>query len=131
MAPFVAGATAAYGLIEDRNAVYADTQATSMIVENCWNSGVVVGPIKAVKPSDILGVKGWQTLNGEAAGEGHAEDPYATLAWLANLLAERRRGMKAGMIVITGSLIPTSSISPGDRAVLTVDGLAQVVLDVV
>jgi 2-keto-4-pentenoate hydratase len=131
VAPFVAGATAAYELVEDRNAVYADTQATSMIVENCWNGGVVVGPIRAVKPSDIIGVKGWQSLNGMAAGEGNAEDPYATLAWLANLLAERRRYLKAGMIVITGSLIPTFSISLGDRAVFTVDGLGEVVMDVV
>jgi 2-keto-4-pentenoate hydratase len=131
VAPFVAGATAAYELIEDRNAVYADTQATSMIVENCWNGGVVVGPTKAVKRADIVGVKGRQTLNGRAAGEGNAEDPYATLAWLANLLAERRRDLKAGMIVITGSLIPTFSISPGDCAKFTVDGLGEIVIDVV
>jgi 2-keto-4-pentenoate hydratase len=128
---FVAGAMAAYELIEDRNAVYAETQATSLIADNCWNGGVVIGPIKAVKPTGITGVKGWQTLNGEAAGEGSAEDPYATLAWLANLLAEREQDLKAGMIVITGSLIPTFSISPGDRAAFTVDGLGEVAMDVV
>src|SRR5690242_18526657 len=41
--PFVAGAMAAYELIEDRNAVYRETKATSMIVDNCWNGGVVLG----------------------------------------------------------------------------------------
>jgi hypothetical protein len=41
---------AAYELIEDRNAVYSETQAISMIVENCWNGGVVLGPMTAVKP---------------------------------------------------------------------------------
>jgi len=129
--PFVAGAMAAFELIEDRNAVYAQTHATSMIVDNCWNGGVVLGPIKALKASALVGVKGRQTLNGEPAGEGNAEDPLATLAWLANLRAERKHDLKAGMIVITGSVVPTFSVSPGDRAVFTVDGLGEVVLDVV
>jgi 2-keto-4-pentenoate hydratase len=129
--PFVAGAMAAYELIEDRNAVYTETQAVSMIVENCWNGGVVTGAPKAVQPEDIIGVIGRQTLNGKPIGEGKAEDPYATLAWLANLLAERGRDLKAGMVVITGSLIPTFSISSGDRVVFTVDGLGEAVMDVV
>jgi len=34
------------------------------------------------------------------------------------------------MVVITGSLIPTFSIQPGDRAVFTVDGLGEAVMDV-
>jgi 2-keto-4-pentenoate hydratase len=129
--PYVAGAMAAYELIEDRNAVYTETQATSMIVENCWNGGVVLGALKAVTPSQVIGVRGTQTLNGKPAGEGKAEDPYATLAWLANLLAERQRNLKAGMVVITGSLIPTFSITPGDHAVFTVDGLGEAVMDIV
>ena len=130
MAPFVAGAMPAYELIEDRNAVYTETHAVSMIVENCWNGGVVIGTTKPVTPNDIVGVAGRQTLNGKPTGEGKAEDPYATLAWLANLLAERRRDLTAGMVVITGSLIPTFSISHGDRVVFTVDGLGEAVMDV-
>ncbi len=35
------------------------------------------------------------------------------------------------MVVITGSLIPTVSITPGQRAVFTVDGLGDVVMDVI
>ncbi len=128
--PFVAGAMPAYELIEDRNAVYTETQAVSMIVENCWNGGVVTGAPKPVKPDDIIGVTGRQTLNGKPIGEGKSENPFATLAWLANLLAERKRDLKAGMVVITGSLIPTFSIAPGDRCVFTVDGLGEAVLDV-
>jgi 2-keto-4-pentenoate hydratase len=127
---FVAGAMPAYELIEDRNAVYTETNAVSMIVENCWNGGVVIGTPKPVSPKDIVGVLGRQTLNGEPLGEGNAEDPFATLAWLANLLAERGRDLQAGMVVITGSIIPTFSIAPGDRVVFTVDGLGEAVMDV-
>jgi 2-keto-4-pentenoate hydratase len=128
--PHVAGAMPAYELIEDRNAVYTECNAVSMIVENCWNGGVVIGAPKPVSAKDIVGVTGRQTLNGQPIGEGKSEDPFATLAWLANLLAERGRGLAAGMVVITGSLIPTFSISPGDRAVFTVDGLGEAVMDV-
>ena len=128
--PFVSGAMPAYELIEDRNAVYTETQAVSMIVENCWNGGVVIGAPKAVKPEAIIGVTGRQTLNGKQIGEGQSENPFATLAWLANLLAERKRDLKAGMVVITGSVIPTFSIAPGDRCVFTVDGLGECVMDV-
>jgi 2-keto-4-pentenoate hydratase len=128
--PHVAGAMPAYELIEDRNAVYTQTNAVSMIIENCWNGGVVIGAPKAITPKDIVGVTGRQTLNGKPIGEGKSEDPFATLAWLANLLAERGRGLTAGMVVITGSLIPTFSITPGDRAVFTVAGLGEAVMDV-
>jgi 2-keto-4-pentenoate hydratase len=128
--PHVSGAMPAYELIEDRNAVYTETQAVSMIVENCWNGGVVIGAPKAVKPDALIGVIGRQTLNGKEIGEGKSENPFATLAWLANLLAERKRDLKAGMVVITGSVIPTFSIAPGDRCVFTVDGLGECVLDV-
>jgi 2-keto-4-pentenoate hydratase len=128
--PHVAGAMPAYELIEDRNAVYTETSAVSMIVDNCWNGGVVIGAPKPVTPKDIVGIAGRQTLNGKVIGEGKAEDPFATLAWLANLLAERGRSLDAGMVVITGSLIPTFSISAGDRAVFTVDGLGEAVMEV-
>jgi 2-keto-4-pentenoate hydratase len=130
VAPFVAGAMPAYELIEDRRAVYTETQAVSMIVENCWNGGVVIGTPKPVSAKEIVGVTGHQTLNGKPIGTGKSEDPFATLAWLANLLAERGRDLTAGMVVITGSLIPTFSIEPGDRVVFTVDGLGEAVMEV-
>jgi 2-keto-4-pentenoate hydratase len=102
-----------------------------MIVDNCWNGGVVIGALKPVTPGDIVGVSGRQTLNGEPIGEGKAEDPYATLAWLASLLAGRGRDLAAGMVVITGSVIPTFSIAPGDRAVFSVEGLGDAVMEVI
>jgi 2-keto-4-pentenoate hydratase len=131
VAPAVAGAMPAFELIEDRNADYAQTQASSLIVENCWNGGAVIGTPKAISGTALIGIAGQLQLGGKAVGDGKAEDPFATLAWLANLLGERGRGLKAGMVVITGSLIPTVSIARGQRAAFTVEGLGEVVLDVV
>jgi 2-keto-4-pentenoate hydratase len=127
----VAGATAAFELIEDRHADYAKSEGSSLIVENCWNGGVVVGPLKATPMASLVGIRGQLAIDGAVVGEGRAEDPCATLAWLANTLAERGRGLAAGMVVITGSLIPTISVAPGDRAVFTVDGLGEAAMEVV
>ena len=131
VAPAVAGAMPAFELIEDRNADYAHTEAASLIVENCWNGGVVIGATKSVSAAELVGIAGRLTIDGKTAGAGAAEDPYATLAWLANHLAERGRGLKAGMVVITGSLIPTVSIAAGQRAVFTVDRLGEIAMDAV
>jgi 2-keto-4-pentenoate hydratase len=131
VAPAVAGAMPAFELIEDRNADYARTAATSLIVENCWNGGVVAGLAKAMPLNDLISIHGRLSIDGKDVGEGQAEDPAATLAWLANLLAERGRDLKAGMVVITGSLIATVSIARGQRALFSVDGLGEVAMEVV
>ncbi len=131
VAPMVAGAMAAFELIEDRHADYAKSEASSLIVENCWNGGIVTGAPKAVPMASLVGIAGLLAINGTVVGEGRAEDPCATLAWLANALAERGRGLSAGMVVITGSVIPTISVAAGDRAVFTVDGLGEAVMEVV
>jgi 2-keto-4-pentenoate hydratase len=131
VAPAISGAMPAFELIEDRNADYAKTVATSLIVENCWNGGVVIGTPQPMAMADLVGIHGRLSIDGKPVGEGLAEDPAATLAWLANLLAERKRDLKAGMVVITGSLIATVSIARGQRAVFSVDGLGEVAMEVV
>lgn len=131
VAPAVAAAMPAFELIEDRHADYKQTEVVSLIVENCWNGGVVVGAPNPMPVSDLVGIAGHLTIDGKTIGEGRAEDPGATLAWLANHLAERGRDLKAGMVVITGSVIATVSIVRGERAEFVVDGLGDVVLNVV
>jgi len=121
----------AFELIEDRHADYNNTDASSLIVENCWNGGVVLGTPRAIQAGELVGICGRLSISGKTVGEGNAEDPYATLAWVANHVAERGRDLKAGMVVITGSVIPTVSIASGDRALFTVDGLGEVAMEVV
>jgi 2-oxo-3-hexenedioate decarboxylase/2-keto-4-pentenoate hydratase len=131
VAPAIAGAMPAFELIEDRKADYARTEVSSLIVENCWNGGVVVGTPKSVPPASLVGIAGRLTIDGKTVGEGKAENPCETLAWLANHLAERGRDLKAGMVVITGSVIATVSIASGQHAVFAVDGLGEVRMNIV
>ena len=120
----------AFELIEDRHAVYRETDARSMIVDNCWNGGVVIGAGASGPIPHLIGIGGFLTINGRKVSAGRAEDPYATLAWLANLLAGRGRSLTAGMVVITGSVVATESVAPGDRVVFAVDGLGEVVIEI-
>jgi 2-keto-4-pentenoate hydratase len=78
VAPAIAAAMAAFELIEDRNADYAKVEALSLIVENCWNGGIVIGAPKATPVADLVGIHGRLAVDGKIVGEGKAEDPCAT-----------------------------------------------------
>jgi 2-keto-4-pentenoate hydratase len=136
VAPAVAACMPAFELIEDRDADYQDLDAASILTDKCWCGGVVLG----------AEVQGWQGLDLEAtpvelvwngvavdagvtgAAMGH---PFEALAWLANLLASRGRGMRAGEIVITGSALKTRFPEPGDEVTYRIDGLGETTVRVV
>lgn len=123
----VAEAMPAFELIEDRNAVYKETDALSMIVDNCWNGGIVLGAAVPMRAGlDLGALSGRLAINGAPVAEGKADGPLEALAWLANLAASRGRDVAAGMIVITGSLVATQSVRPGDAAAFEIEGLGGV-----
>jgi 2-keto-4-pentenoate hydratase len=119
----------AFELIEDRNAVYRDTSALSMIADNCWNGGIVIGAPRSFMDVDIDALRGRLAIGGKAVGEGKADRPLEALAWLANLAVDRGNPIRKDMVVITGSLIATVSVAPGDTAVFTGDGLGETRLE--
>jgi 2-keto-4-pentenoate hydratase len=128
----VAEVMPAFELIEDRRAVYRETNALSMIADNCWNAGIVIGPAKKFDRSiDIDALRGRLAISGKPVAEGKADRPLEALAWLANLAAERRKPIRKDMVVITGSVVATVSVAPGDTAVFTIDGLGEVRLELV
>lgn len=117
---------AAFELIEDRNAIYKETDARTLIADNAWNAGIVVGEAKTVSTSMPLdGITGRLSRNGNAAGEGKTDGPMDALAWVANLAADRGRPLQAGMIVITGSVIATFEARAGERLAFELDGIGR------
>ena len=128
LSPAVAAVMPAFELIEDRNADYKTVNALSLICDNCWNAGIVLGPRVPFAGQSLSGLLGRLKINGREQHRGTTDDPLATLAWVANLAAERERPLRAGMVVITGSVIPTLPIKAGDRFVFGVDGLGTVEL---
>jgi 2-keto-4-pentenoate hydratase len=55
--------------------------------------------------------------------------PHNALAWLANHLAADGRGLHAGQIVLTGSLVKTVWLDAGDGVVMELSGLGTVAVD--
>jgi 2-keto-4-pentenoate hydratase len=117
---------AAFELIEDRFADYKSSQALSLIADNAWNGGVVLGPATPLPAGfDLDGIAGALESNGRQIATGKTDDPLGALAWLANQAAECGRPMTAGMVVITGSVIPTVDIAAGERLDFALDGIGK------
>jgi 2-keto-4-pentenoate hydratase len=122
----VAEVMAAFELIEDRNADYKKSKAVTLICDNAWNAGIVLGTPKKIAPDvELNGLQGRMT---NASGEhtGKTDDPMGALAWIANLAASRGKPLAAGQVVITGSLIPTLPIAAGETFAFEIDGIGSV-----
>lgn len=125
----VSEAMAAYELIEDRHAVYKETKPTTLIADNAWNAGIVLG--KAVAVPKSMNLDGLPARLDMPTGtrEGRTDDPMGALAWCANLAAERGRPLEAGQVVITGSVIPTLPIAAGERFTFAIEGIGSAILE--
>ena len=138
-APFtaesVAGAIEAYlpaiEIVDDRYENWETLGAPTLVADDFFAAGCVLGAPRARSAvPDLLSVSGRALINGEEAGRGTGADvlghPHHALAWLANHLAEEGRGLHVGQIVLTGSLVKTVWLKPGDRVVMELDGLGTV-----
>jgi 2-keto-4-pentenoate hydratase len=120
----------AFELIDDREADYAGFEAPSLVADNTWNGGVVLGPAStAWRDMDMAAVPVTLRYNGETetAVTGAAMgNPFTSLAYVANNLLGRGVALEAGHIVITGSTVKTRFAKAGDHAVYAIDGLGAV-----
>lgn len=138
VAAAVAAVMPAFELVDDRQADYAQLASLvlSLIADNAWNAGVVLGsPVSDWHSIDLASTHGVMVLNGTVVGEGRGRDvmghPFEALSWLANMLAQRGKGLTRGMIVMTGSMVATKFVNPGDAVNLSVQELGEVQLNVV
>jgi 2-keto-4-pentenoate hydratase len=138
VAAAVAAVLPAFELVDDRGADYTQlaSQALTLIADNAWNAGIVLGaPVKDWRSIDLAAAGGVMTINDAVVGEGYGHDvmghPLTALLWLVNTLAERGMGLTEGMMVMTGSVVATKFVNPGDVVRLSVEGLGAVQLSVV
>jgi 2-keto-4-pentenoate hydratase len=110
IAPHIDGVCAAVELVDDRAADYAQLDVLALLADNSWNGGIVLSEFVNPWP-DLEGVLGRATMNGSAIGEGHGRDilghPFNSVAWLAAHLGSRGENLRAGQIVMTGSVMKT------------------------
>jgi len=133
MRPHIDGVCAAIELVDDRSADYANLDVLSLVADNSWNGGIVLSEFATEWP-DLEGVLGRAAKDQVAIGEGHGRDilghPFNSVRWLASELASRGARLKAGQVVMTGSVMKT--VFPAEDAVygfeLSEIGRVEVVL---
>jgi 2-keto-4-pentenoate hydratase len=138
-APFTADSVAlaieaylpAIEIVDDRYAKWETMGAPTLVADDFFAAGCVLGkPVARSAAPDLLEVVGRALINGVEAGQGTGADvlghPHNALAWLANHLAAEAKGLRAGEIVLTGSLVKTVWLNAGDNVVMELAGLGRV-----
>jgi len=118
-------------IVDDRYEQWERLGAPTLVADDFFAAGCVLGaPVARTAAPDLLGVTGRTLINGAEAGRGTGADvlghPHEALAWLANHLALEGRGLHAGQIVLTGSLVKTVWLKAGDHVVMELEGLGRV-----
>ena len=118
-------------IVDDRYADWQTLGAPTLVADDFFAAGCVLGnAVPRLAAPDLLTVAGRAIINGEEAGRGTGADvlghPHNALAWLANHLAEEDKGLHAGQIVLTGSLVKTVWLDAGDSVKMELDGLGTV-----
>ena len=97
-------------IVDDRGCDYATLEVLSLVADNSWNAGVVLGRFSKPWP-DLAAIEGVVTANDVVVDRGVGRDvlghPFQSVAWLAEHLAGAGDVLRAGDIVMTGNLVTT------------------------
>jgi 2-keto-4-pentenoate hydratase len=101
---------AAVELVDDRDADYRQLDVHTLVADNSWNGGAILGKFSSSWPN--LGeLEGIVTCDGQEIGRGYGSDlmghPFSPLVWLVNHLTDRGTNVRAGSVILTGSLVQT------------------------
>lgn len=143
-APFseadIAGAVdacaAAFEIADDRNADYSALDALSLIADNAWNAGMVLGEVGPPRDAaDLAAATAVLEIDGEEVGRGVGADamghPLNGLRFLADELTGLGDTLKAGNWVLTGTVIRTQFPAVGQTLVYRHSLLGEVRASVV
>jgi 2-keto-4-pentenoate hydratase len=118
-------------IVDDRYVDWQTLGAPTLVADDFFAAGCVLGkPVARVGLPDVLHVIGRALINGLEVGRGTGADvlghPHNALAWLANHLAADGKSLRAGQIVLTGSLVKTVWLNAGDEVAMELEGLGRV-----
>jgi len=138
-APFTADAVAdaieaylpAIEIVDDRYADWQTIGAPTLVADDFFAAACVLGkPVPRSAAPDLLEVAGRAIVNGVEVSRGTGADvlghPHNALAWLANHLAASGKSLRAGELVLTGSLVKTIWLNAGDSVLMELAGLGNV-----
>jgi 2-keto-4-pentenoate hydratase len=126
---FVAGIAPGLELVEDRHADYKALDMLTLIADDSWNAGIMLGDFRRSWP-DLTSIEGVLEVNDAEIDRGHGRDvmghPFEPLLWLCRHLWSRNESLRAGDIVMTGSLVPTRFPLTGDHYRFSLAGLGSI-----
>ncbi|MEU4541504.1 fumarylacetoacetate hydrolase family protein [Streptosporangium sp. NPDC023825] len=104
-------------IVDDRYADFTKLGAPTLIADDFFGAGCVLGPeIADFDPFELSQVSASMLIDGTSVGSGVGSDvlgnPLDALTWLANNAADRTiNGLRAGEFVLLGSLVQTKWIN--------------------
>jgi 2-keto-4-pentenoate hydratase len=118
-------------IVDERYVDWQTLGAPTLIADDFYAAGCVLGkPVARSAAPDLSGLVGRAIVTGTEVSRGTGADvlghPHNPLAWLANHLAEEGKGLRAGQIVLTGSLVKTLWLNAGDRVTMDLSQLGMV-----
>jgi 2-keto-4-pentenoate hydratase len=106
----VEGICPAFEVVDDRDCDYVDLEVFSLIADNAWNAGVVLGSFRR-STLDLAAIEGVVSVDKKIVDKGYGRDvlghPFYSVAWLAQRLSAAGDKLRAGEIVMTGNLVTT------------------------
>jgi 2-oxo-3-hexenedioate decarboxylase/2-keto-4-pentenoate hydratase len=117
-------------VVDDRYADFRDLGAPTLIADDFFHAAAVLGePREDWRDLDLSTLKGRTYVDNNLAGEGTGADvmghPLDALVWLANGLSAQSRGLEAGQVVLTGSVVATQWLTAAATVEVEVDGLGR------
>ena len=131
---YIKSLSPAFELIIDRNADYSNINALTMITDNAWCSGIVLGKeLPNWENLDLDIIKSQLLWNDEPPQNAMIKDanPLKSLSWVANLLLSHGRTIPKGSVIITGSVIKTRAPQRGDHIIYKVGNLSEVEIKII
>ena len=121
-------------IVDDRYADWRSIGGPTLVADDFFAAGCVLGePVGRSAAPDLLTVVGRAAINGVEVSRGTGADvlghPHNALAWLANRLAGEGNRLRAGDIVLTGSLVQTIWLNAGDKVAMDLSALGTVAVD--
>ena len=98
-------------IVENRYGDFRNCSLALLTADDFFHKACVLGdPVLDWRNIDLPETVGRTSINGECVETGQGRDvlghPLEAVVWLANKLAQRRTGLRAGQIVMTGSMTP-------------------------
>jgi 2-keto-4-pentenoate hydratase len=101
------------------------------IADNSQQKAFVLGePVAFAGDLQLAEVEASVAINGQEVAHGRGDavlgDPLNSVIWLAGKLAGRGLSLRAGDLIMTGSLVRQFPLKPGDRVRAAFDGIGVV-----